>query len=455
MVRKQGQNCRNLRFPIHPTHEQELKMEETLDTCRRLWNDLLSTRIELYDRYGLHPDSRMFEKSLKFFDYTNNIHSQVRLNVFERSQQAYFKFLDDIKNSRLKGSKPRKGIFVKRKGIPAGNQPYSFSNGKKNSQYIKYDGILPKGHPGFKGIENYHSFTYKQHGNGWKLIGNNLFLSKITDKNNLIKIDVDNNLLNGQLKTCTIKKEGKKWFAYITIEVPEYPEPIVPITMIGIDLGLNSLISTSDGEFIEPPKLLRNAEKRLAIEQRKLSRMEYGSKNYLNQKRKVNRIHRKVKGTRNHFSHCLSKLLVSKYDLIVFEDLKIRNLVKNSKLAKSIHDASWARLILHVTYKAAELGKIVEKINPRNTSQTCSSCQRKSKTKLTLKDRTFVCEYCGLSLDRDINASINILLRSKTYKNTVGLTGINGCGVGTSTTSCKAGVQVPTMNQQLLNLIQG
>ncbi|WP_342304756.1 transposase [Methanolobus sp. ZRKC5] len=454
MVRKEGQKCRNLRFLIHPSPEQELKLEETMETCRRLWNDLLSTRVELYDRYGLYPDSTMFEKQLKFFEYANNIHSQVRLNVFERQQQAYFKFLDDIKNGRLKGRKPRRGTFVKKKEVPAANTPSSLSS-KHGSKYVKYDGILPKGHPGFKGKEDYHSFTYKQHGNGWKLTENSLFLSKITDKNNLIKIDVNNNLLTDQLKTCTIKKEGKKWFAFITIEVPEYPEPIIPITMIGIDLGLNALIATSDGELIEPPKLLRKAENRLAIEQKKLAKMEYGSQNYLKQKLRVNRIHRKVKGARNHFSHCLSKLLVSKHDLVVFEDLKIKNLVKNSRLAKSIHDASWARLVQHTTYKAAEKGKTVEKVNPKNTTQTCSVCGKKRKRKVQQGDKVFECDHCNSSLDRDINASINILKKSKTYKNTVGLTGINGCGIGTATTSCLTGLQVPTTNQQLLNLIQG
>ena len=107
MVRKEGQNCRNLRFPIHPTPEQELKLEETLETCRKLWNDLLSTRVELFDRYGLYPDSKMLEKQLKFIEYTMNIHSLVRLNVFERVQNAYFKFLDDIKNSIFKKLKQK------------------------------------------------------------------------------------------------------------------------------------------------------------------------------------------------------------------------------------------------------------------------------------------------------------------------------------------------------------
>ena len=215
------------------------------------------------------------------------------------------------------------------------------------------------------------------------------------------------------------------------------------------------MLATSDGEFIEPFKLYRESEERLAVEQRRLARMQYGSRNYLRQKQVVKRIHRKVKGARNHISHCLSKLLVSKYDLIVFEDLKIKNLVKNSKLAKSIHDAGWARLILHTKYKAAEKGKIVEKVDPKNTSQVCSVCGKKKKSKLQLSDRVFNCEHCNTSLDRDVNAAVNILNISKTYQSTVRLAGTNGCGIGTSTTSCLTGLQVPTMNQQLLKLIRG
>ena len=105
----------------------------------------------------------MLEKQLKFIEYTMNIHSLVRLNVFERVQNAYFKFLDDIKNSRLKKLKPKKGTFVKREDIPAGNLSYSVSNNldSKPSKYIKYNGILPNGHPMFKRKEDCHSFTYK------------------------------------------------------------------------------------------------------------------------------------------------------------------------------------------------------------------------------------------------------------------------------------------------------
>ncbi|WP_232216914.1 RNA-guided endonuclease InsQ/TnpB family protein [Methanohalobium evestigatum] len=161
--------------------------------------------------------------------------------------------------------------------------------------------------------------------------------------------------------------------------------------------------------------MLKKADKRLAKEQRKLSRMEFKSNNYKKQKQKVNRIHRKVAAARNHFSHCLSKLLVDKYDLIVFENLKIRNLVKNNKLAKSISDVGWNKLVQHVTYKAAERGKIVDKVNPNYTSQVCSHCGTKKKKKLRLEDRTFYCSICGLEIDRDFNAAVNILTKSSYY----------------------------------------
>uniref|UniRef100_UPI0025E0220D RNA-guided endonuclease InsQ/TnpB family protein n=1 Tax=Methanohalobium sp. TaxID=2837493 RepID=UPI0025E0220D len=202
----------------------------------------------------------------------------------------------------------------------------------------------------------------------------------------------------------------------------------------------------------------RKAEKRLAKEQQKLSRMQFRSNNYQKQKQKVNRIHRKVAAARNHFSHCLSKLLVDKYDLIVFEDLKIKNLVKNNRLAKSISDVSWNKLIQHVTYKSAERGKIVDKINPNNTTQVCFHCGTKKKEKLKLEDRTFHSSNCGLEIDRDFNAAINILTKSSHYdsaKHTVGLAGMNGCGDGTSTSGLGTGSQVPSMNQQMLNLIKG
>jgi putative transposase len=446
MVRKEGQNCRNLRFKIHITPEQEKKLDDTLEYCRLIWNHLLSIKVELYERFGLSVKRSDLEKYLKNLDYP--IHSSVRLDVFQRLCFAYDKFFDDLKKGRLKNTKPKKGMFVKRKDVPCGNN---------SSGFIKYGGIFPKGHPKFKSKEDFSSFRYKQHGNGWYLDENWLYLSKITSKSSPIKIDIDR-LPDGELKTCTLKKEGKQWFAYLTVELPDNPVPSTPTNAVGIDIGLKSFITTSDDDFVEPPRFLRKAEKRLAKEQQKLARMEFKSNNYNKQKQKVNRIHRKVASARNHFSHCLSKLLVERYDLIVFEDLKIKNLVKNNRLAKSISDVGWNKLVQHVTYKAAERGKIVDKVDPDNTTQVCFYCGTKKKEKLKLEDRTFHCSNCGLEIDRDLNAAANILTKSSYYNptmHTVGLAGINGCGDGTSTSGHGIGSQVPSMNQQMLNLVKG
>ncbi|WP_292487350.1 helix-turn-helix domain-containing protein [Methanohalobium sp.] len=194
MVNKENQNCRNLRFKIHPTPEQERELDETLEYCRSIWNHLLSIRVDLYDRFGLSVSKSSLERYLKHLDYP--IHSSVRLDVHQRLCFAFDKFFDDIKNGRLKNTRPKKGTFIKRKDVPCGNN---------SSRFIKYDGILPKGHPKFKSKEDFTSFRYKQHGNGWHLDGNWLYLSKITQKSNPIKIDIDRPL-DGELKTCTLKK---------------------------------------------------------------------------------------------------------------------------------------------------------------------------------------------------------------------------------------------------------
>ncbi|MFP4655071.1 MAG: zinc ribbon domain-containing protein, partial [Methanohalobium sp.] len=116
------------------------------------------------------------------------------------------------------------------------------------------------------------------------------------------------------------------------------------------------------------------------------------------------------------------------------------------------------KLIQHVIYKAAERGKIVDKVNPNYTSQVCSHCGRIKKEKLKLNERTFHCSNCGLEIDRDLNAAVNILTKSSYYNptiHTVGLAGMNGCGDGTSTTGRGISSQVPSMNQQMLNLVKG
>ncbi|MCX9089481.1 MAG: transposase [Candidatus Methanoperedens sp.] len=148
-------------------------------------------------------------------------------------------------------------------------------------------------------------------------------------------------------------------------------------TKTGIDVGLSSLITMSNGSQIEPPEFLRASEKRLSREQIHLSKKKLRSKNRNNQRIIVAKVHRRIRNQRKDFNQKLSTNLVKKYDHIVFEDLQVQNMVQNHHLAKSILDAGWSQLINLTKSKAEYAGKIVELVNPRNTSQNCSDQHRK------------------------------------------------------------------------------
>ena len=176
---------------------------------------------------------------------------------------------------------------------------------------------------------------------------------------------------------------------------------------VGIDLGLKALITTSDGMQMEHPHFLMKSEKKLAKAERQLSGKMKGSGKRRKAKTRVAKVHRKIERQRDDFSHKLSRNLVENHDLIALEDLNIAGMVKNRHLAKSIGDASWNRIIQYTTYKAESAGAVVVPINPMHTSQKCSKCGN-IKHDLKLSDRIYHCDTCGLTMDRDLNAAINI-----------------------------------------------
>lgn len=267
------------------------------------------------------------------------------------------------------------------------------------------------GYPRFQGRNRYDSFTFPQ--SGFKITDERkLKLSKIGE----IKI-VQHREIEGTLKTCTIKRDVDRWYVSFSCEMePEVLEPTGQ--SVGIDVGLKSLVTLSTGEQVEPPKYLRQSEKKLVKAQRELSKKKKRSNNRDKQRVEVAKIHRKIRNQREDFNHKLSRELVYNYDTIVFEDLQIKNMVKNHNLAKSISDAGWSQLIQFTTYKAEYAGRIVDLVNPRNTSKTCSICGHIQS--MSLSERTYKC-LCGNVMDRDHNAAINILNRA------VGTT-VQACG---------------------------
>ncbi|MEM3854671.1 MAG: transposase [Conexivisphaerales archaeon] len=180
---------------------------------------------------------------------------------------------------------------------------------------------------------------------------------------------------------------------------------------VGIDLGLNSFIALSDGTKIQKPKFMRDGRKKIARWQRIIARRKKGSKRREKAKERLQIIYEHSKNQSNDFLHKLSHMLVnSGYTSFAVEGLHIQNMMKDHRLAGSIQDASWNRFIQLLSYKAESAGLRVVKVNPRNTSKECSNCGNVQD--MPLSERTYVCNRCGISMDRDINASINILNRA-------------------------------------------
>lgn len=259
------------------------------------------------------------------------------------------------------------------------------------------------GFPRFKGKCFFNSFCYTQ--SGFKLIGDKLHLSKIGN----VRLRLSREIV-GKIKTCTIKREIDGWFVIFVCENENLPLEKTGLS-VGIDVGIKTFATLSNGEQIINPHFLLKAEKRLKTAQRNVSRKKKGSSNRKKSLKLLRKLHLKIKRQRWDFLHKQSLNVVRDYDDIAVENLSIKNMVKNPSLAKSINDASWGTFLKFLTYKAENADKKVWKVNSKNTSQICSQCGEK--VPKSLRVRIHKCFYCGLTLDRDLNAAKNILVRAE------------------------------------------
>jgi putative transposase len=233
----------------------------------------------------------------------------------------------------------------------------------------------------------------------------------------------------GDIKTVTISKvPSGKYYVSILVEDGK-SLPIKPKLdrndAIGIDMGLKDFVVTSDGDKIANPKYLRKSEERLARRQRKLSKKKKGSNNRNKQRKKVAKLHEKIANQRKDFLHKVSHQIVHKnHGTICVEDLCVKGMVKNHKLAKSISDAGWGMLYTFLKYKSEWYGKNFLDIGQfEPSSKMCSVCGN-IKSDLTLSDREWICSKCETKHDRDINASINIRNMAFTNQNLVRCIGL-------------------------------
>jgi putative transposase len=257
--------------------------------------------------------------------------------------------------------------------------------------------------PKFRRNRRYNSFTYPQLG-GFGISTGRLYLSMIGKVRIILHREIE-----GRMKTCTIIRDIDQWYACIAAEketAESVPNDRPPV---GIDLGVAAVAALSDGTILPAPKLLITSEVEIKTLQKSLSRKQKGSKNQEKAKVALAKSWRKLRNRRNDFAHKASRFFADNYATIVFEDLKIPNMVKNHNLASAILDACWGKTRLLTAYKAERRGGRVILVDPRGTSQECSGCGKV--VEKTLSERTHLCPFCGLQLDRDVNAARNILAK--------------------------------------------
>ena len=218
--------------------------------------------------------------------------------------------------------------------------------------------------------------------------------------------------IKGKPKTATLTRSATgKWYVCFSCEGVE-PEvlPTNP-TQVGIDVGLKTFATLSDGQEIENPRFFREEEEALATAQKNLSKAEKGTPERKAKRKVVARVHERIGWRRTNFSHQHSWKVVNQFGLIVVEDLNVNRMLHNHCLAKNISDAAWSSFFSMLSCKAEDTpkgrGRTLIKVNPAYTSQTCSRCGHRQP--MPLNQRVFICPYCNLQLGRDFNASLNIL----------------------------------------------
>ncbi len=353
--------CKTFKFRLVTNKEQSVLANKTLGCCRLLYNQILSEKQSKY-KHGDRSKCKTEKEYKEEFPFLKEVDSialqQSRIDL----STSYTNFFRRLKQ------KQKTSIKFKSKRNPKNSyRTVNISNSIRiKDNYIK----IPKlGFVKFKKSRE----------------------------------------VQGDIKSATITKSILgKYYISVLCEVKIETLPTLD-TQIGIDLGIKEFCFTSNNTKIPNPKYLRQSEEKLKKIQKRYSKRVKGSKRKEKQRKKLFKIHEKIANQRLDFLHKLSTKLINENQVICLEDLQVKNMVKNHCLAKSISDASWSKFVELLKYKADWYGRDlvqIDKFFP--SSKTCSSCGNIKKD-LTLKDRVYDCGSCGALIDRDYNASLNIL----------------------------------------------
>lgn len=374
-------------YRLRPTKQQSIEIDRWLSMLCAQYNYLLADRFnwyeqnrcpinscsllvchlpELRDNPDYYSQKKMLPNLKKTHPHYGEIYSQVLQDVVKRVKVTFDRFL---------------------KGDSKGGR---------------------SGKPRFKSRNSYKTFTYPQIKESC-LEGNRINLPKL----GAIKVILHRPIPDGfKIKTASITKKADGYYLTLSLEdatVPSISPNIDFDSIIGIDVGLKTFLTTSENESVPIPQYYRKAQKQLKIIQKRVSRRKKGSNRRLKAITQLSRQHKIVADKRKDFHFKAANNLLKEYDIIAVEDLNIKGLAK-SRLAKSVNDAGWGNFLSILTNKAENAGLLVIPVKASGTSQDCSSCGVKVPKKL--HERWHDCPHCGCSLDRDHNAAINIKNRA-------------------------------------------
>jgi putative transposase len=356
---------------LNGTPEQYLALDSAIRTaqfvrnkCVRYWMDNRGA-----GRNQLYAHCKDLAKE---FDFAKKLNSSARQASAERAWTAISRFYANCKNKEVK-----------------------------------------KGYPKFK--KHCRSVEYKV--SGWKLSGDGMSIT-FTDGFNAGAFALYCNgearrlILESKINRVRVIRRADGYYAQFCLDVERKEQGEYTGNVIGIDLGLKAFYTDQNGNPVECPKFLRRSERRLKQHQRRLSRKfkkgaKPQSKNYHEQKKRLGKVHLKVQRQRKDWAIKQARCVVASHDVVAYEDLQVKNLVKNHHLAKSIHDAGWSQFTQWLDYYGKVWDKAVVSVPPQYTTQDCSNCGHR--VVKTLSTRTHSCPKCGFEMDRDQNAALNIL----------------------------------------------
>jgi len=354
------------KYRLFPTSAQRTSLERVLELCRLVYNETLATRKNAYEQEGkslnLYATNKLLTQWKVDKPVLRDVHSQVLQNVQERVELAFQAFFRRVKS---------------------GEEP---------------------GYPRFKGYGRYDSFIFKQ--SGFKIVGDKLTISKVGD----IRIKLHRDIC-ADIKMLTIQRDTVgNFYACFSCECSNNPLP-TNHNVVGIDLGLTIFAYFSNGDKIGRQRWMKVDQDDISRLQRKKERFAKGSPERRKVVHALRHAYQRVANRRTNFAHQESRKLVNEYQFIAFEKLDIKDMqVNRSKvISRGIADVAWGQFVQFTTYKAEEAGRGVALVNPRGTTQECSGCG--SIVPKDLKVRIHDCPHCGLRLNRDHNAALNILAR--------------------------------------------